>query len=175
MPAKNRYLFDSDGLIVARNLYYKPEFCPGFWSWLEEGHQAGVFFSIDKVKSELLGGSQPSVFADWIKKPEVDKFFVDSMSALSKWQEISAWANFPGRNFTASAKQKFLSAESADAWLVAYAAKEEGITIVTNEVAAPESKTSIKVPDAAAALAVPTISLVACLALHAVGNFKFSN
>ena len=24
MLAKNRYLFDSDGLIVARNLYYKP-------------------------------------------------------------------------------------------------------------------------------------------------------
>jgi hypothetical protein len=50
----------------------------------------------------------------------------------------------------------FLDADEADAWLVAYALKF-GFPLVTNEVSAPDSKKSIKIPDACVPFGVRAI------------------
>jgi len=70
--------------------------------------------------------------------------------------------------------QKFIRADAADAWLVAFAASlVQEYTIVTNEVGAPEGRRDIKLPDAAAAFGVPTIKLFDLLDRMAYGTFDF--
>jgi predicted trehalose synthase len=75
--------------------------------------------------------------------------------------------------YVKAAKDKFLQAESADAWLIAYAAQAGGYQIITNEVSEPNSKSVVKLPDAAAAMGVKTAKLHDVLARHAAGFFKF--
>lgn len=69
-----RYLFDSDVLIASARLHYAPAYCQLFWDWLSAGHKAGLFFSIDKVKGELLDGQQDPL-NQWVALPEHKKFF----------------------------------------------------------------------------------------------------
>ncbi len=35
-------LLDSNGLIQAKNLFYRFGFCPGFWDWLSVEHAKGT-------------------------------------------------------------------------------------------------------------------------------------
>ena len=174
MPGEKKYLFDSDGLITARTRCYQPAFGEAFWSWLDAGHAAGNFFSVDKVREELLAGNQqPSPFKMWVDRPELATFFAESASSIAKWGVLSAWANAADRKYSQAAKNKFLHPDSADAWLIAKAAQLTGFKVVTLEVPSPESVNVIKLPDAATALGVETISLWDCLGLHAGANFKF--
>ena len=173
MPGRNKFLFDSDVLITAKNLHYPPAVVPEFWDWIEAGHKAGYFYSIDKVKKELLNGGQSDPLYSWAQKSSLNTYFLDSKPAAAKWRELSAWATDPARPYLPAAQAKFLDAESADAWLVAYAAMAGDYTIMTNEVAAPESKHTIKIPDAALALGVMTIKLPGLFAVHAAAHFKF--
>lgn len=168
-----RYLFDSDVLISAKNFNYKPSFCPAFWDWIIAGHNANAFFSIDKVKKELLNGDRDDPLYAWSQDQSLSGFFLDSKPSISKWAELSQWANDPKRQYLPAAKAKFLNVASADAWLIAYAAMTGDFLIVTNEVSAPQSKRDIKLPDAALALGVKTVSLPSVLTQHAHGNFVF--
>lgn len=168
-----RYLFDSDVLINAKNFHYNPKFCPEFWDWIVAGHNAGLMFSIDKVRDELLNGKKDDPLYGWAKADALEKFFLNSKPATAKWSQLSQWANDPKRGYFEAAKVKFLDDDSADAWLIAVAAHEGDFRIITNEVHRPESKRDIKLPDAAAALGVKTIALHEVLALHARPGFKF--
>jgi hypothetical protein len=47
------YLLDTNVFIEAKNRHYGFDFCPGFWDWIDQAHQDGTVFSIDKVASEL--------------------------------------------------------------------------------------------------------------------------
>jgi hypothetical protein len=171
MPNGKRYLLDSDVLIGAKNIYYRPSFCQGFWDWVQLGHTAGRFFSIDKVKNELLNGKKTDVLYAWAHRPELDDFFLPSTASASKWAELSRWAI--AGDFLQGALDKFLDAESADAWLIAYAAQQGDCTVVTNEVPNPLSRKSIKLPDAARVLNVETISLFDLLQRHGHRTFEF--
>ena len=168
-----RYLFDADVLISAKNFHYNPGFCPEFWEWIVVGHSAGLLFSIDKVRDELLNGSKDDPLYAWARSAPLEGFFLNSKPATAKWRLLSQWANDPKRGYFEAAKAKFLDDESADAWLIAVAAEEGDFRIITNEVPAPESKRDIKLPDAAAALDVKTIALHEVLAPHAGPGFKF--
>jgi hypothetical protein len=173
MPNRTRYLFDSDVLITAKSFHYKPGFCPEFWDWIVAGHKAGLFYSIDKVRGELLNGDKKDVLYSWAMSPALKAFFLDSAPSIAKWTQLSQWANDPTRKYIEAAKQKFLNPDSADAWLVAVAAGAGKYEIVTNEVPAPESKRDIKLPDAAAALTIKCVSLHEILSAHAGPGFKF--
>ena len=50
------YLLDSDVFIQAKNLHYGFDFCPAFWTWLENANAAARTFSIEKVGTELQAG-----------------------------------------------------------------------------------------------------------------------
>ncbi|MDR6586359.1 DUF4411 family protein [Herbaspirillum frisingense] len=171
MASDKRYLLDSDVLIGAKNIYYRPNFCVGFWDWIQAGHSSGHIFSIDKVKGELLNGKKTDVLYDWAQRPELKDFFLPSTGSAAKWGDLSRWAT--SGSFLPAAQAKFLNADSADAWLIAYAAHEGNYTVVTNEVGEPLSKRSIKLPDAANVLNVETISLFDLLQRHACNTFEF--
>lgn len=168
-----RYLFDTNVLITAKNFHYSPGFCPEFWDWIVAGHKAGLLFSIDKVRDELLNGNKEDPLYAWARSETLGGFFLNSKLATAKWAQLSQWANDPKRGYFEAAKAKFLDEGSADAWLIAVAAHEGDFRIITNEVPAPEAKRDIKIPDAAAALGVITIALHEVLAMHALPGFKF--
>ncbi|WP_263770057.1 DUF4411 family protein [Propionivibrio soli] len=169
MPSRTRYLFDSDVLIASARLHYCLGYCAAFWDWLAGGHKAGLFYSIDKVKSELLEGDKDPLNS-WAVAHST--FFQNSLDSLPQWGALAKIANDPANQFKASAKAKFLDEEKADAWLIAHAAHEGNFVIVTNERSEPQSKREIKLPDAASWLNVRTVRLYDVLQLHAGHNFS---
>ena len=173
MPKPNRYFFDSDVLIRAKNDTYRPEFCAAFWDWIIAGHAAGVFYSLDKVKKEIFDGEKTDPLLSWAQNPALSEFFLNSKPATPQWTKLSAWATDPSRSYFEAAKAKFLNIESADAWLIAYAMYDDNYIIITNEVPAPDSKRDIKLPDAASAMGIQTEKLPSVLTKHAYNNFIF--
>jgi len=171
MASNKKYLLDSDVLIGAKNIYYRPTFCAAFWDWIQDGHSSGHLFSIDKVKGELLNGKSTDMLNQWAQRPQLKNFFLPSAGSAAKWSDLSRWAM--AGDFLPAAQAKFLNADSADAWLIAYAANEGGYTVVTNEVSQPLSKKNIKLPDAANALQIETISLFDLLQIRAYKTFYF--
>ena len=87
-----RYLLDSDVLIAAKNIHYKPGFCQAFWRWLDEGHTAQLVCSIDKVCDELLNGDADDHLVQWARSKEVAGFFLDTKGLMGKFGEIANWA-----------------------------------------------------------------------------------
>jgi hypothetical protein len=173
MKSSARFLLDSDVLITAKNLHYNPKFCANFWLWVTHGFQHGFIYSIDKVRDELLNGKDDDPLRGWASQAALDGFFLNSLPSTPKWQLLASWAVERQPPFQAAAQDKFLDVKSADAWLIAFAANDPGFVIVTNEQPAPESRKSIKLPDAAAAVGVQTMSLFDVLSMHAVGDFAF--
>lgn len=170
MPNSTRYLFDSDVLIASARLHYAPAYCELFWDWLSAGHTAGIFFSIDKVKGELLDGHQDPL-NKWVALPAHKNFFQSSLASLSKWKDLSVRANDPVAGFTPGAKNKFLDQSKADAWLISHAAHHGNFVIVTNEKSEPNSKKDIKLPVAALWLGVNTVKLFDLFQHFAGHNF----
>jgi hypothetical protein len=173
MPGSPRYLFDADVLINSKNIHYQPAFCEPFWDWIIAGHEAGAFFSIDKVKGELLNGDKKDPLYSWCQGAKLAKFFLDTKECVSKWGDLSKWVTHADRPYVRAAKEKFLHPESADAWLIAHAAHTGNFLIITNETSQPECKSKVKIPDAAAAMGVSTTKLHDVLAKHATKFFSF--
>lgn len=153
MAKHARYLIDASVLMEAHRRYYRFGVCPGFWECLVWHHKQGVVFSIDRVKKEIDEGKD--ALRHWAKSNCPATFFVSTNSKEigSSYGEIITWANAQNR-YRPEALAEF--ATVADGWLVAYAG-EHGLTVVTQEVAAPESKTEVKVPDVCGAFKVPSI------------------
>ena len=167
------YLLDSDVLAAASRIHYHPDFCQLFWDWIDVGHSHGEFFSIDKVHGELKAGDDKDPLSQWCQRPTLSDFFLPTRTATAKWRDLANWASTRSPIYLPAAQSKFLSVNSADAWLIAFAAANAGWTIVTNEVAAPASRRDIKLPDAAQAQGVKTMSMSTLLRTHAKANFTF--
>src|SRR5690606_14649823 len=130
------------------------------WRWLDDSHAARVICSIDKVRDELLKGDEDDHLAQWAKTKQEAGFFLDTRGLMAKFGEVSSWAMLRRPSYRPAGVQKFVRADAADAWLVAFAASAaHEYAIVTNEVGAPEGRRDVKLPDAAAAFGVPTIRL----------------
>jgi Domain of unknown function (DUF4411) len=121
------YLIDSNCFIEASNRWYGPDFCPGFWSWLDRENSFGHLFSIDKVKAELLEGDDE--LKAWAQQKD-DAFFLPvDADALACYGQITAWLD-SSASFAVQHITSFLS--KADPWLIGYA-KAHGHTVVTHE------------------------------------------
>lgn len=173
-----KYLFDSDSLIVAKNFYYSPEFSALFWDWILTGNQNAVLYTIDKVIDEFKRCDEKDFlwqFAD-MHQQHLALETTDN-NCLVKYGEIQVWANTVWSNGkdkrkTAKALEVFAKETIADPWLVAYASLNE-CCIVTNEKTAPESQTSVKLPDVANAFGVKVVRLHEVLNIYAGQNFSF--
>ena len=136
------YLLDANVFIEAQKRYYRFDTFPSFWIWLNDKQHKRQVASVWPIGEELLEGNDE--LASWAKKRKAGGWFlpVSDVQTQHKFSEISDWVN--SRNFTDSAKKKFLGC--ADPWLVAKAAVLDAV-VVTQEVSAPESRTSVKIPD----------------------------
>lgn len=175
-----KYLFDSDSLIVAKNIHYSPDFSVAFWDWIIQGNQKSVLFTIDKVINEFKNGRENDFLRKFAEDNEekISLKTIDS-NCLQKYAEVQVWANSVwtiGKKSgkTTKALEVFAKETMADPWLVAYASLN-GFCIVSNEKSAPESQTSIKLPDVANAFGVKVVKLHEVLSIHAGQNFIFKN
>lgn len=138
------YILDSDVFITAKRSYYSFNICPGFWDSLIHHHKTGRIYSIDQVKEELQNYKTDDLLK-WIRKNIQKNFFLntDHENIRSEYETIMRKIG-NCQQYYEPAKHEF--ARGADGWIIAYA-KVNGFKVVTNEQPAPESKTTIKIPD----------------------------
>jgi hypothetical protein len=140
------YLLDSNVFIQAKNLHYGFDFCPAFWDWIDQAHAKGAVFSIDGVRSELIGGDDE--LATWARRRTNVFFLGPDAATIPSFRATSAWAN--GAGYEPAAVTTFL--QVADYYLVAQAHAHQH-TVVTHEV--PSNSTRrIKIPDACLGMGV---------------------
>lgn len=147
------FLLDADSFIRAKRQHYGFDFCPGYWDALLRSYRSDLVFSIEPVRKELEKGNDD--LKGWLTEYAPEDFFasVENEDVQDAFAEVirSVQAN---PQYKEAARQKFAS--GADPWLVAYAKVFEYI-IATYEVAAPESKSKVKLPDVAAEFDVDCI------------------
>lgn len=152
----DRYLIDSNIFVQAKNFHYRFEFCSQFWEWILKAHDAGIVYSIDKVRRELSNGRPEDPVKQWIERLP-DSFFIpdkhDSQT-MRKYAEIMQW-NASNTHYSAAAKLEFARADIADPFLIA-SAMAHGYEIITYELPKPEQKKKVKIPDAALVFGVKT-------------------
>lgn len=148
------YLLDTDTLISAHRQYYPFDFCPGFWSWLEQKHGQGRIFSVDAVYVELQPGGDK--LSRWAKTMNRRGFFLNAGKAdiTPAITRLTQWVN--ASDFTPEAIHELN--DSADLLLIAFA-KTHGYTVITNEKSEPHRKNKVKIPDACSALQLQCINL----------------
>ena len=134
------YLLDANVFISAKNLHYGFDFCPAFWDWLTENHEAGTVYSVEKVGDEVL--SVGDELSGWARERGSAFFRRPTESDFPSLQAVSLWA--AGYGYEPSAVSTFL--QQADYYLVAQAHAGEH-TVVTHEVPAA-TRRKIKIPDA---------------------------
>ncbi len=170
-----KYLIDTKVISVALKTYYSPEYGPEFWNWLYEANRAGIVFSIDIVYGEMQHDSEETrELAAWsaeFNERTAGMFFLstDDVRTRKIVQKLIGWSQAK-KQYTDEAREEFRAATNADIRLIAYA-KAHGYTVVTSEVSAPESKKSIKIPDACMAHDVPFANIFQMLTSE---RFKFA-
>lgn len=148
----NRYVLDSSVFIEASRRYYSFDIAPGFWQALIA--HTGSVLSIDRVRNEISQAKDD--LSQWANNDFHHSFQSTSDAAVVKaYANIIQWAQQQSQ-YTNAAKAEFAEADNADAWIVAYALAT-GCVVVTQEVAAPEAKSKIKIPDVCRAFNVPCI------------------
>lgn len=152
------YLLDANFFIEAHRKNYPMDVFPSFWEKIKVMAEAGKIISLDKVKEELYRNEDD--LKTWCEENLPESFFKPADEAIAEYKKVAAWAYSKRDNpYSQSALDVFLDADEADAWLVAYAMKNE-LPLVTSEVSAPESKKSIKIPDSCTPFGIRTIQPV---------------
>lgn len=168
-----KYLIDSDIFIQAKNFHYRFSFCKSFWEWMLVAHHSQIVGTIDKVKKEIFRGTDENdELKEWTNTLLPSSFFYaesHDIAVMKQYAQVMAWS-VAHQQYNLTAKAVFADHDRADAFLIA-TASVYGQTIVSHEASAPSSHKSIKIPDAANAFGVRTITLYDLLTLHAHGNF----
>ncbi len=138
------FLVDANFFIEAHRITYPLDVVPSFWEEIASSAHKGDICSLDKVKAEI--DKHEDDLRDWCDQNLPDNFFKDSTSSILAYGRIAQWANSKSDQYRPEALAVFLDSDRADAWLAAYAS-ENSMTVVTQEVSAPESKKNIKLPD----------------------------
>ena len=144
------YLLDANVFIQAKRLHYGLDFCPAFWTWLEQRNAARTVFSIDKVGDELDAGADD--LTAWASARGAGFFVPPDNAVLPALARVSAWA--ANQNYDPAAVATFL--QVADYWLVAHALAHQH-TVITHEVPSNSTK-KIKIPNACVGLGVPVMT-----------------
>lgn len=148
------YLIDASSLIESKNRLYDFEVCPGFWDWLSQQNAAGLIYSIQKIKEELLKGDDD--LSRWAKQ-QGSGFFLshNDEGTMQCMTRVSQWVS--RSDFKPQAKAEFLA--GADPFLIAYAMAHEH-TVVTDEVLELGRKNKVKIPVVCQEFDVPWIGLL---------------
>ena len=159
MSDNKRYVLDASVFIEAHQKYYAFDICHGFWVAIVRRYNDKRLFSIDKVKTELVGGD------DWLNrwardkalapffKQTADRAVLDAFKAMVNWVQAEP-------QFDVDAKAQF--AAVADGWVIAYA-KASGMVVVTHEEYAPDARKKVPMPNVCLKFDVPYCNTFAML------------
>lgn len=140
------YVVDSNFFIQAHRANYPLDVALSFWAKVQQLAHEGKIISIDKVKDELYNKNDE--LEAWCKANLPDDFFKDSSEVMHSYGQVISWAVSKSGQYNQNALNEFLSADEADAFLVAYTlADNVNKIIVTHEISSPNSKSRIKIPD----------------------------
>lgn len=123
------YLLDSNTLIEAKNRYYRMTICPGYWTWVQRSHGAGIVASIEPVGEELRRGNDE--LAEWVKKQSKLFMPVSDSPTQEAFAAVAAHVASLSFQMKAGALEEFLG--GADPWLIAKAMTTPGAVLVTHE------------------------------------------
>jgi len=154
------YIVDSNFFIEAHRVTYPLDVMPAYWTRIADLAKQGKIISIDKVKAEL--DKHDDELKAWCNNVLPDNFFFNSTTCIEAYRQTVRWAVSKSDQYRPDALAVFLAAERADAWIVAYAL-QNNMTVVTQEVSAPDSKKNIKLPDACIAMEVPSLNTIGML------------
>jgi hypothetical protein len=76
-----KFLIDSNVFIQAKDMYYRFDFCSGFWAWVKTAHAAGHVYSCKKVLSELAAGPPNDPAHTWATSLPPGFFIEDTKDA----------------------------------------------------------------------------------------------
>lgn len=144
------YILDANVFIQAKNLHYGLDFCPAFWEWLVDRHEAGLVQSIEKVGDELTAGADE--LSEWAAARPASFFPAAAAADLPALGQTSRWAT--SQTYEQAAVNTFLQA--ADFYLVGQALAG-GHTVVTHEVIS-DSRKKIKIPNACVSLNIKVVT-----------------
>jgi hypothetical protein len=143
------FLLDANAFMEASRLYYGFDIAPGFWDWLGDPTLAGQVASVQVIKDEITAGTGQLV--TWAKGLPPDFWLQETDDTVSAMTDLSIWAADSARPYSRAAVNEFLG--SADLRLIAHASAI-GATVVTREQPGPDSKKSVKIPEACDATGV---------------------
>ena len=153
MADKLKYIIDTSSLTQAYRTYYSFDIAPSFWNFLETQFQNGIITSNDKVFDEIKLGKDK--LYDWMKVQNIKTMLINTKSEIgliAHYAHLMQWAEKQSQ-YKPAAKERFAAFENADPWIIACGLQHE-LTIVSMEVAAPLSKSAIKIPDVCNAFSI---------------------
>lgn len=148
---KIEYLVDSNVLIQAKNMYYRMDFCPGFWEWFSNSVDEGKVKSISFVKEELEKGNDE--LKSWIKTLSNCFLHVDDKQTQKFYEDIINYVM--KSNYKDSAKNDFI--QIADPWIIAKAKAIEATVVTHEKHLDPNIKKKVKIPNICKEFHVPYI------------------
>ncbi len=165
--SREKYLFDANTFITAKNTFYSFDIAPSYWVKINELAEKEKFSIIDRVYDELVfpdkkNQEKEDELSFWIRTKYKGKVHTtrDTKVVEMYAQIIQKMTQDPPyiSHYLTSAKANFARASNADAWLVAYA-KVFDYTIVTFETYNSEEKKNIKIPVVCKEFGVDCINL----------------
>lgn len=138
------FIVDSNFFIQAHRSIYPLDVVPSFWLKVIELACTNRIVSIDKVKDEIYQNDDDLKF--WCETNLPDGFFHPTDTVLAEYSNVVNWAQSLASHYTTAAIAEFLSANEADAWLVAFSLNK-GVPLITYEKPAPNIKRKIKIPE----------------------------
>lgn len=144
------YIVDSNFFIQAHRKIYPLDIAVSFWNKVKQLAEEGKIISIDKVKNEIYENEDE--LKKWCLANLPDSFFNDTQTILTEYSKVIEWSVSGSTPYTQQARSKFLDADKADAWLVAFALADiSNRVIVTYEISEPNIRRAIKIPEACTA------------------------
>jgi len=146
------FLLDTNFFIESYRKGFPMDVIPSFWDKLKVLAEGKKVISVDKVKDEIYRNDDE--LKAWCEANLPEDFFKDTTEVIAEYSQVVNWAFSKKDNpYSRQALDIFMDAEEADAWLVAFA-KKYSHPLVTNERSEPNSKKSVKIPDACAPVGV---------------------
>ena len=162
--SQTRYLTDADVLIAAYRDRYPPDLFPDLWDSLSHHLSSGRVLIIDRVSDEILF---PNGLVQWVEQAANGYFPSTATQPIADaYRQLMDWVQ-ENPQFTQVARADF--ARGADGWIVAYA-MVHGAIVVTNEVAAPDARRKVPLPDLCNQFHIRSINTIAMLREIAAGN-----
>jgi hypothetical protein len=153
------YVVDTNFFIQAHRMSYPLDIVFSFWNKVKQLAVEGKIISIDKVRNELY--DKNDALEEWCKLNLPFDFFKDSSHVMSTYIKVSEWAVSKRGHYNPSALNEFLSADEADAFIVAYTLADPGNRIIaTHEVSEPNIKKKVKIPEACNALNISFVNIM---------------